>query len=97
MNVNQKWRDLGWRHPLWDYVRYYSVVRAQGEKVRKRWEEKLHSNTMEIDANHDLAIPDGHADLFFDYLRSRETDFDNVVSSLRTEEEALDYCDRIGA
>lgn len=97
MNVNEKWRGLGWRHPLWDYVRFYSVVRAQGGKVRERWEEKLRGSTMEIDANHDLAIPDGHADLFFDYLDRREKDFDNAVNSLRTEEEALAFCDRIGA
>lgn len=97
MNINQKWRDLGYRHPLWDYVRFYSVVRRQNKKDRERWEEKMRGNTMEIDSNHDLSIPGEHADLFFEYLRSRENDFESAVSALRTEEEALDYCDWIGA
>lgn len=97
MNVNEKWRALGWRHPLWDYVRFYSVVRAQGEKARSRWEEKLRSSTMEIDTDHDLSIQHDHADLFFEYLDGRENDFNAVVNSLRTEEEALAYCERIGA
>lgn len=97
MNINTQWRELGWRHPLWDYVRFYSVVRAQGKMAKDRWEEKLRGSKMEIDIDHDLSIPDEHADLFFDYLRSREKDFDTAVSLLRTEDEALAYCARIGA
>ncbi len=52
---------------------------------------------MEVDANHDFSIPAGHAELFFDYLKHRENDFENARSLLRTEEEALAYCEQIGA
>lgn len=97
MNTIKRWRDLGWRHPLWDYVRFYSVIQTQSKAVREAWREKLRNNTMEIDRDHDLPIPAGHADLFFDYLRLREVDFDAASNLLRTEAEALDYCDRIGA
>ena len=97
MNTNEKWRDLGWRHPLWDYIRFYSVVQRQKANIRAAWEAKLKGGVMEIDQSHDLPIPTDHAELFFDYLKYREDDFEVAVSLLRTEEEALDYCDKIGA
>lgn len=97
MDINGKWRSLGWRHPLWDYVRFYSVVQRQNREVREAWEEKLRGDTMEIDENHSLSVPAGHAELFFDYLHQRERDFESATSMLRTEEEALDFCAEIGA
>lgn len=97
MNINEKWRDLGWKHPLWDYVRFYSVVRTQKKVIREAWEEKMRHGKMEIDENHELQIPPGHAELFFDYMRAREDDFEMATSLLRTEEEANDFCDQIGA
>ncbi len=68
MNINEKWRRLGWRHPLWDYVRFYSVVQRQRRDVREAWKEKLRNNSMEIDAGHDLPVPGEHVELFFEYL-----------------------------
>lgn len=97
MNTNEKWRSLGWRHPLWDYVRFYSVVQRQWKDVREAWEEKLKGNVMEIDESHDLSIPAEHVELFFDYLQHRERDFETATSLLRTEEEALAFCEQIGA
>ena len=90
MNINQKWRSLGWKHPLWDYVRFYSVVRTQKKAIREAWEEKMRHGKMEIDENHELQIPPGHSELFFDYMRAREDDFEVATSLLRTEKEAKD-------
>ncbi len=97
MNINEKWRDLGWKHPLWDYVRFYSVVRTQKKAIRAAWEEKMRDGKMEIDDNHELQIPPGHAELFFDYMRARADDFEMATGLLRTEQEANDFCDQIGA
>lgn len=97
MNVDTKWRALGWRHPLWDYVRFYSVVQRQKMELREAWEKKLKGGIMEIDESHDLSVPAGHAELFFDYLRHRERDFEKATDLLRTEQEALAYCEKIGA
>jgi hypothetical protein len=52
---------------------------------------------MEIDDSHSLSVPTGHAELFFDYLHYRERDFEAATGLLRTEDEALAYCDQIGA
>ncbi len=96
MNINEKWRGLGWRHPLWDYVRFYSVVQGQRKELQERWKDKLRNNIMEIDSAHDLPISAENAELFFEYLRCRENDFEIAAKLLRTEEEALAYCDRLG-
>ncbi len=52
---------------------------------------------MEIDAVRSFPISAEHKDLFFDYLDHRDRDFQTARSLLRTEEEALAYCDLIGA
>jgi hypothetical protein len=97
MEINRKWRRLGWRHPLWDYLRFYSVVQKQEKEVREAWKKKLRANTMEIDASHNLPVRAKHVRLFFDYLEYRESDFNDAMQLLRTESEALAYCDRLGA
>jgi hypothetical protein len=97
MKVNSKWRKLGFRHSLWDYIRFYSVVQRQKKELRETWKEKLRNKTMEIDQNHNLPIPEKDVKLFFDYLAYRDQDFDVAMGLLRTEAEALDYCKTIGA
>lgn len=52
---------------------------------------------MEVDASRSLPISTEHTDLFFDYLAQRDRDFEVAADLLRTEEEALAYCERIGA
>lgn len=96
MNINEKWRNLGWQHPLWDYIRFYSVVQRQKKEIREAWKEKLRNSTMEIDEDHELPIPAEHVTLFFDYLQGREEDFETATGLLRVEEEANAFCDRIG-
>jgi hypothetical protein len=80
-----------------DYIRFYTVIQRQKKEVREAWQEKLRHNTMEIDDSHSFSVPLEHVELFFDYLHCREYDFDAAMKLLRTEEEALAYCDRLGA
>lgn len=51
---------------------------------------------MEIDAARSLPVPAEHTELFFDYLGHRDSDFETATNLLRSEEEALAYCERIG-
>lgn len=97
MNISEKWRSLGWRHSLWDYVRFYSVVQGQRKELQEKWQEKLRNNTMEIDSVRSLPVSEEHTNLFFDYLDHRDRDFQTATDLLRTEEEALAYCGLIGA
>jgi len=96
MKTNKKWRKLGWRHPLWDFIRFYSVVQRQRKELRIVWEERLRQATLQIDASQSLAIRPEDAILFFDYLRLREPDFAQAMGSLRTETEAVGFCESLG-
>jgi hypothetical protein len=97
MKVNAKWRRFGWRHPLWDYVRSYSVVRRQKKALKESWVEKLRKeNKFEVDASNHLLLPPAHVKLFIDYLDERVADFQHVKGMLRTEAEALAHCKKLG-
>ena len=97
MRINKKWRKLGWRHPLWDFIRFYSVVQRQRKEYRTAWEERLRQATLQIDASQSLPIRPEDATLFFDYLRLREPDFAAATANLRTEAEAVAFCESLGA
>ncbi len=56
MEVNEKWRTLGWRDPLWDYVRFFSVFRG---KKRDEWIEKLRQRIFEVEPGRELLVPGG--------------------------------------
>jgi len=53
MKIEPRWRALGWKPPLWDHVRFYSVFRG---KKRDEWLAKLRGGRLEVEAGKDLAI-----------------------------------------
>ncbi len=73
------------------------MVQGQRKELQERWREKLRNNTMEIDPSRSLPISAEHAELFFDYLERRNEDLRATMDVLRLEEEALAYCDSVGA
>ena len=95
MTVQPKWRRLGWRHPLWDYLRFYTVIRAQGKTHRERWLEALRRSKLEIVPGQEIAIDPGDARLFVEYLDARDEDCARANSLLRTEEEAIAFCESL--
>ena len=94
MRIDEGWRRLGWRHPLWDYVRYYTSFR-KGEKKRDIWLTKLRDGVFEVQPGVNLAIPEADMRLFVRYLDERETSYDAAVAQLRTKAEALAYCETL--
>jgi hypothetical protein len=95
MKVDEKWRRLGWRHPLWDYVRFYTVVRGQQKELRDNWLKNMRASKLEIVPGENIPIDPGHAQLFFEYLTARDKDFATAEGLLRTEEEALTFCTKM--
>ncbi len=95
MKVGRKWRNLGWRHPLWDYVRFYSVVRGQRKELREQWVDNMKTGTFEIVPGQNISIDPADSRLFFDYLNYREKQFNVAFGLLRTEEEALSFCEQM--
>jgi len=98
MKVNARWRGIGWRHPVWDMLRFYSVVRAKGKNIAKAWREKLVSaNVLEVDGSNSLPIPAGDVRLFCDYLDGQEADIQTANAALRSEKEAVAFAKSVKA
>jgi hypothetical protein len=95
MKVDKKWRRLGWRHPLWDYVRFYTVVRGQKKALRENWIKNIRDSKLEIVPGQNIPIDPGDARLFFEYLDARDKDFNEANNLLRTEEDALAFCKKM--
>jgi hypothetical protein len=93
MIADPKWKELGWRHPLWDLVRFYLSLRHQGEKAT--WLSRLEeSSTLSVEEGRAFQIDPAHVKLFMEYLPSREMAFAHAFSQLRLEENALAFCRR---
>jgi hypothetical protein len=86
-----KWLSLGWRHPLWDLVRYYLSLR--GKEMLEDWCDKL-KKTKEMKVGDAEAFPISQEviDHFFGYLMDRELAFARSFALLRSEKDALKFC-----
>ena len=91
MTPEVRWAALGWRHPIWDLVRYY--LSLKGTHAQASWLEDLkNTNEMTVGDSAALPIDPSHVKVFFEYLKQREQDFARMYSMLRLEEEAVKYC-----
>jgi hypothetical protein len=89
--VDKRWRKLGWRHPLWDYVRFFTSLR-KGTRQREEWLAKLRDSVFEVEPGTALTIPPETMRLYLEYLDEREEKFATAFEQLRTKDEALAYC-----
>ena len=94
MQVNDRWRKLGWQHPIWDYIRFY-VSLGKVPKKQAQWLIQLRTGTFEVQPGTVLKVPDVDRQLFLQYLDGRNADFNVAASKLRTKEEAVEYCERL--
>ena len=93
MKAETKWTNLGWRHPLWNIIRIYTPL--YGRHVIKKWETDLREHKIiRFNADQSLNISTKEMDLFFVYIEERERLFSVAFNNLRSEEEALYYCNK---
>lgn len=98
MKVNAGWRRLGWRHPLWDMVRFYSVVRVQGKKIATDWRQKLEkSSVLEVDEGNSFPVDRAHVKLFCRYLDEQQADLQAASAVLRDEAAAIRFANGVKA
>lgn len=96
MTAKDKWKSLGWRHALWDLVRYYLSL-ARQKKEQLAWLNGLETrNEMKVGDSATLPIDPAHVALFFEYLKERESNEAEVYAMLRNQEQALKACEERG-
>ena len=93
MQVNERWRNLGIDHPLWDLVRYYRSLR--GNAVKQNWLTDLAKNNCMVlgDGTGFPVMPDD-AVAVAEYVMQSRTDLITALGQLRTEKKALSFCRR---
>lgn len=92
MTPKDKWKALGWRHTLWDLVRFYLSL-ARRKKDQAAWVEELQkANKMKVGDSVELPIDPAHVSLFVEYLKERESNEAEVYKMLRNEEQAVKAC-----
>jgi hypothetical protein len=98
MKVNTGWRNLGWRHPVWDLLRFYSVVRVQGKNIARDWRAKFEkSATVEVDKDNSFRADPEHVMLFCRYLDGQEADLQAANTALRDEAAAIAFAESMQA
>ena len=92
MKAVARWKSLGWRHPVWDLLRFYLSLR--GVNKSNEWLTDLRKDKV-------LSVDDGttsfpvdptHIKRFVEYLDHRDKVYKGATDLLRSEEEALAYC-----
>lgn len=85
-----KWRALGWEHPVWELVRYYLSITSN--KEREGFVAALKTESAAKVGKIKLKLEGDVASLLVDYLGFRSTLWSAGDKLLRTEEEATAYC-----
>jgi len=95
MKAEKQWSDLGWKHPLWDLVRYYLSLR--GANKQKAFRSTLtHEKKVLVFGETEFPITSDVCVLFEEYIEYRLEQFKRTFAILRTEEEALAHCSQFG-
>lgn len=94
MRINVRWRQLGWRHPLWDLVRFY---RGLGAKQREAWLRGLQRDASMVTGDGKrFRLPAEDVAMLLEYLPACETDTAQAFREFRTEAEGLAFCEKLG-
>lgn len=91
MKAEPPWSELGWKHPLWDLVRYYLSIRGTTKQATFR-QTLLDKSRVVVDEDNAFPVSPEIIELFQRYLEHRERMFVALFGLLRTEDEALAFC-----
>lgn len=94
MKADGKWTALGWKHPLWDIVRFYLSLR--GSKIQARFRDKLRNeSTVAVSDVISFPVSPEVCELFVAYMSYRQELFARIFTCLRVEEKAIAYCRKL--
>mgnify|MGYP001567260265 CR=1 FL=1 len=92
---NGTWKSLGWKHTMWELVRYYCSIR--GSNNQKYWLDELCTNNqLRLPSNEIYPVGKDVVAYFDEYIIYRNKQTKIALSALRTEEESLLYCKQKG-
>jgi hypothetical protein len=104
---SSNYQELGWRHELWDVVRYFRSLGRGAKRQSDFLKEYLGEETAlpilvqgkganKFEIHGSVPLKRETIELFFKYLKDSEKQFVLQKSNLRSEDEALSFCEKIG-
>ncbi len=95
MKPSDEWRSLGWRHSVWEIVRYYCSLR--GARQQENWLSALEAGHFSVRGRDTpLPIDKETLELAARYLAERPRMLEEGLGALRSEEEAIPFCESRG-
>ena len=95
MIAGPKWGKLGWRHPVWDMLRFYLSLPHENE--RAAWLTRLKKERLlSVEGGEAFLVPASLVRLFDAYLTARAACFVEAFQDLRDEADAVAACDALG-
>ena len=94
MRAEERWRALGWRHAVWDLVRYFCALTRSRAQQSKFVEDLRQQASMTVGREPTVASPREDVTLFISYPEAREAQLTAALGHLRDEKEALELCKR---
>ncbi|MCP9905389.1 hypothetical protein KBY85_14780 [Cyanobium sp. BA5m-10] len=82
-------------HPLWSIVRYYRSLGRSSKIQKALFESIVERNAMSI-GEAEIGLPPEIGDLLAGYVEQSEDQLRNCMMLLRTEDDALKFCDTLG-
>lgn len=101
------YQNIGWQHELWDVVRYFRSIGKNEKQLREFWlaylKEKSslailvnEKSSKKLEIHGSVPLKQNTIDLFFEYLVFSENQYETYKNRLRTEQEALCFCEQLG-
>jgi len=90
--------ELGWRHPLWEILRFYRAL-GGAQRRQEEWLElvtKEHLCSFPGDNAAAVPIDENVSTLLNSYIKASAAQYKSSFARLRTEEEAVAYCESLG-
>jgi hypothetical protein len=94
MQAEERWRSLGWRHAVWDLVRYFCALARSRAQQTKFVADLSQQASIAVGPDSTLSIPREDVNQFLSYLEAREGHLTAALGRLRDEAEALEFCSR---
>lgn len=85
-----KWKSLGWKDPFWELLRFYCSLR--GNEQKQFLKDLSGKNTKNSKWWELLKLSESAVNLITNYCAVRESLVREALESLRTEEEAISFC-----
>jgi hypothetical protein len=91
MKIKKSWRDLGYKHIVWELLRFYLSIKSEPKQIA--WLREIEKNCAVSTGKEPYPLQTSDVELLVSYLEDRETASKDAFNRLRDEQQARKFCD----